>query len=87
MRAIPVTAGQYEVELLTGELPSISCFGSWNSTEYANWYIYTPEQDASLTVNSDADSLTLLRLSIYSGTCGALICGPMMIQEVASLPY
>ncbi|HIP36834.1 MAG TPA: hypothetical protein EYG85_08270, partial [Crocinitomix sp.] len=72
--AIPVTPGTYTANgPNAGGGATNICFGSGGTN--ADWYSFTPTCDATITVTSTNDpNLTDTRLSIYTGTCGALTC-------------
>jgi|JI10StandDraft_1071094.scaffolds.fasta_scaffold06746_11 urease beta subunit len=75
--ALSVTAGNYIVAMVDGtELPVNSCYGSNVGVETAEWYTYTPTQDASLLVTTDLPINVNgdTRLGVYTGSCGSLTC-------------
>jgi hypothetical protein len=73
--ANPVIAGTtYFVNAVDGTSPTFVCIGA--PAAFAEWFIYVPTQDYSLTVTSSLPENvdTDTRLQIYSGTCDALVC-------------
>lgn len=74
--AIAVTAGLTTVDAVNGtQGVTIICAGS-GSAGSAEWYTYTPTEDAHVTLTTDLpqNSGGDTRVHIYEGTCGALNC-------------
>jgi hypothetical protein len=71
--AVPVTPGTYTANgPSSGGGAANNCFSGASN---ADWYSFTPTCDGTIDVTSTNDpSLTDTRLSVYSGTCGALSC-------------
>lgn len=90
--AVSVTSGTYSFSTITGAGASNACFGSGGTG--ASWYSFTAPCDGTLDVSSGIDpSLPDTRLSIYSGTCGALTCvdndddgGPGLTSQINGMP-
>lgn len=70
--AVAVTPGTYSADgPATGGGATNFCFGTGGTN--ADWYVYTAAADGTIDVfscNGGADT----RLSVYSGTCVALVC-------------
>ncbi len=70
--AVPVTAGTYTVGTINGiNLPS-AC----SNASMAEWYVYTPTANYSITVSSDLTQNICkdTHFQVYTGTCAGLTC-------------
>lgn len=74
--AVPVAAGIYTVDAVSGALPETSCYGFTTDVEYAEWYTYTATEDLTLVISSDLDQNAGIdtRLNVLNGTCENLSC-------------
>lgn len=72
--ATPITAGTYVIDAINGTNISTGCGGS-NAT-LAEWFVYTPTQNHSVTVTSDlaVNICKDTNFSVYTGTCNGLSC-------------
>lgn len=70
--ALPVTVGTYTVGTIDGSLSFPSCADGSN----AEWYVYTPTANHSVTVSSDLpiNICKDTNFNVYTGTCGSLAC-------------
>jgi hypothetical protein len=70
---IVLAAGDHIADELQGTGASNNCFGTGGTA--ATWFSYTPAESGPIYVTSTFDpALTDTRVSIYSGSCDALIC-------------
>jgi ASPIC and UnbV/FG-GAP-like repeat/Secretion system C-terminal sorting domain len=75
--ATTINAGMHSISAIDGtDLPTFSCAGDMAFATAAEWYRYVPSQDLNLTVSTDFTQNAGLdtRISVYTGTCGALEC-------------
>jgi len=75
--ALPITAGTHVIDAINGtEVSTPVCAANGLGQTAAEWYVYTPTQNLSITVTSDL-SVNICkdtRVHIYTGTCGTLTC-------------
>lgn len=74
--ALSVTAGIHTVTAVDGtDIPTPLCLSGMAGTA-GKWFVYTPDQDYTVTVSSDLPQNTGgdTRVHIYTGTCGNLTC-------------
>ncbi|HMC96277.1 MAG TPA: VCBS repeat-containing protein, partial [Flavobacteriales bacterium] len=73
--ALHIVAGTYTVAAVNGpEIPDLICALNGNTNVTASeWYTYTPAQDLALTITTEASGVDT-RFSVYTGSCGALVC-------------
>lgn len=71
--ALTVTLGQYIVDGVNGQTLNFSCGGPV-PTNAAEWYVFTPENDITVTISSAIEPYEDTRLFVFTGTCDALIC-------------
>lgn len=73
--ATPITAGVYTVAAVDGTLIPMACAQNGNANK-AEWYVYTPTQNYSVTVTSDLpeNACKDTNFTVYTGTCDALAC-------------
>jgi len=76
--ALPIMAGNHNVTAVNGtEFPSIACAnGGTADVTAAEWYVYTPTANYSVTVTSvlAGSEGVDTRLHVFTGACGALSC-------------
>lgn len=71
--AVPVTPGTYTADgPSTGAGATNLCFGTGGTN--ADWYVYTATVDGFIEVSSCSSGGIDTRLSVHTGTCGALTC-------------
>lgn len=71
--AVAITPGTYTVPVIDGvNIPVATC----SNAALAEWYVYTPTEDHSVTVTSDliANVCRDTHFMVYTGTCAGLIC-------------
>ena len=70
--ALPITAGLTTVAAIDGVNINTTCSGQ----SMAEWYVYTPTQNYSLTVSSDLPQNICkdTNFEVYTGTCSNLVC-------------
>jgi hypothetical protein len=70
--ALPLTAGVVTVDVIDGANITTGC----STSALAEWYIYTPTNDYSVTVTSDLSQNICkdTNFEVYTGTCGSLTC-------------
>jgi hypothetical protein len=74
-QAIP--AGFHAITEINGSgIPTLTCVGSLTGVTAAEWYAYTPVENLNVSVSTDfsMNSGHDTRVSVYSGTCGSLVC-------------
>lgn len=75
--ALTITAGTHTVDAVNGpEIPVPICANTGPGALHTEWFLYTPADDYTLTVNTDLPQNAGgdTRLHIYTGNCGALSC-------------
>lgn len=75
--ALAISAGTHVITINDGpEAPVPICATGSAVPTGAEWYSYTPTEDASLVITSDlaANTGRDTRVSVYTGTCGNLTC-------------
>ncbi|HEX2617930.1 MAG TPA: FG-GAP-like repeat-containing protein, partial [Flavobacteriales bacterium] len=72
--AIPITAGTYNVDTITGVTPNDVCVQTGDAT-HAIWYSYTPTADHALTITTDLPQNVGddTRFHVFTGNCGDFI--------------
>jgi len=73
---LAITAGLQTISSIDGaEGVTLVCAGAGNATN-AEWYIYTPTDDYTVTVTTDlvANNGRDTRFQVYTGTCGSFVC-------------
>ena len=70
--ALPITAGITSISAINGTNTSSAC----STATMAEWYIYTPTQNYSVTVTSDlaVNICKDTRFNVYTGNCISLVC-------------
>ncbi|WP_445457340.1 FG-GAP-like repeat-containing protein [Flavobacterium sp. HNIBRBA15423] len=70
--ALPITAGLHTVAVIDGTNITTSC----STPTLAEWYVYTPTQDYSVTITSDLPQNICrdTNFEVYTGTCASLVC-------------
>lgn len=73
--ATPITAGVYTIAAIDGTLIPMTCAANGNAS-MAEWYVYTPTQNYSVTVTSDLQDNVCkdTNFTVYTGTCNGLAC-------------
>lgn len=71
--AVAIGYGQYAVEAVVGEVLNASCNGA-QITDAAQWYTFTPEADANITISSAIAPYNDTRLLVFTGSCEGLVC-------------
>ncbi|HEX8270253.1 MAG TPA: FG-GAP-like repeat-containing protein [Flavobacterium sp.] len=80
--ALPLPGpGQYIVTAVNGsQVPTVICTANGqvtNATPRGEWYTYTPTEDHTVMISTDAplnNPTVDTRVHIYSGTCASLVC-------------
>lgn len=70
--AVPIGPGTYTVAAIDGTNITSTC----SNATMAEWYVYTPTENHSVTVTSDL-SVNICKdtyVSVYTGTCAGLTC-------------
>ena len=70
--ATPITAGLYTIDVIDGTNIVTSC----STPALAEWFVYTPTQDYSVTITSDLmqNICKDTNFEVYTGTCASLVC-------------
>ena len=70
--ALPITAGTISVDAINGTNIPSTC----STATLAEWYVYTPQENHSVTITSDlaVNICKDTRFNVYTGTCSALTC-------------
>lgn len=70
--ALPITAGTTVVPAIDGANSTSSC----SNASMAEWFVYTPTQNYSVTVTSDllVNMCKDTNFNIYTGSCNGLVC-------------
>lgn len=73
--ATPITAGTYTIDAINGAIIPMTCAQN-NNASLAEWYVYTPTQNYSVTVSSDLPENVCkdTNFTVYTGTCAGLAC-------------
>src|SRR5690606_10036947 len=72
-----ITAGNHVVNVVDGtEVPTPICAANGTGATAGEWYLYTPDDDYTITVTTDLAVNTGgdTRFHVYTGNCGALVC-------------
>ncbi len=75
--ALTITAGNHVVTSIDGtEVPDPICAANGPGATAGEWYLYTPDDDYTVTVTTDlvVNSGVDTRFHVYTGACGALVC-------------
>ncbi len=75
--AQPINAGLHVEDTIVGtDLPNPICAPNGTNADRGEWYIYTPSQDYTITINTDlpSNSGKDTRVHVYTGMCGNLTC-------------
>ncbi|RZJ33404.1 MAG: T9SS type A sorting domain-containing protein [Flavobacterium sp.] len=70
--AMTVVPGTYTVTVIDGANSTTGCSGA----SAAEWYVYTPTQNRSVTITSDlpVNACGDTNVNVYTGTCSGLTC-------------
>lgn len=73
--ATPITAGVYTIAAIDGTNIAMPCAQN-NNASMAEWYVYTPTQNYSVTVTSDLpdNACRDTNFTVYTGNCSGLSC-------------
>ncbi|MBK8844996.1 MAG: hypothetical protein IPO33_20325 [Saprospiraceae bacterium] len=85
--ALTMVDGIGTTPTITGtEVPTQMCASGGSGATAANWYKYSPLLNYSVTIATDfpANSGSTMR-AVYSGSCGSLTCGQVMMIVVPVL--
>ncbi len=73
--ALPIIAGTNTIAVIDGTNTIVACASTTTGT-FAEWYVYTPTQNHSVTITSDL-AINICKdtnFHVYTGNCSALSC-------------